>query len=787
MTSDIEKVSSEGVRPDMRGVLPAGTTLRGYELKAILGQGGFGITYRARDTTLGRDVAVKEYLPTALAVREGRTTVVPRSADHAEQFAWGRERFLDEARTLARLENTPGIVRVHDYLEANGTAYMIMALVEGETLNKRLMREQRLTPEAVERLLFPLLDGLEEIHATGFLHRDIKPANIMVDGRGRPTLIDFGASRAAMAEHSSTLTAIFTPGYAAPEQFTAAMLGPWTDIYGLAATLYNAITGRIPPTAMERVLRDSFQPLSELQPEGYAAPLLAGIDAGLAVHIEERPQNIAEWRHRLRSEESREAAREVTRVARKAAVAPGAARGRLAAPLTIGRPALWSAAAAALVLLTGGGWFAWQTGAPASIASAVSTLSAEQLEQALADRRKADALAAEKRRLEDEARRKAEVETEAKRQAESELEQARQARQRAEEELAKLKADIEARREKEAGQREQADTAQRRAAEDAARRKAEAEAAGLRLAEEEAKRKAAADAEAKRQADEALAGAEAERQRAEQEARQKAEAEAAALKQASEETQRKAAEAERRRQAEEAQSKAEAEAAENGLRLIPADRQRLQVALSSLGFDTGGADGVFGPRSRAMIAVWQQKAGARATGFLTAPQRDQLLRSAAPAVARWDEEQRQAEDEKRKADAAKAEPAKAVAATGESTRRPQPPESGQQATTSGPILARVSVVAAPTNISTCHMGGFPATVAVRIYASKVELQMRWGWELLEVGDDGSFSGSIEGTLGYSRGNTLSVERFLIQGNVRSKDIRIVSNDYYRCVWSGKIS
>src|SRR5882757_4719566 len=232
--SEANEEAEQGKGNPLRGVLPAGTTLRGYELISILGQGAFGITYRARDLTLGRDVAIKEYLPTTLALREGRTTVLPHSPDHAEQFAWGRERFLDEARTLARLDRTHAIVRVFDFLEANGTAYMVMALIEGETLAKRLMREQRLTPEAIERLVFPLLDGLEEVHAIGFLHRDIKPANIMVDADGQPTLIDFGAARAAMAGRSTTMTAIFTPGYAAVEQYTSAKLGPWTDVYGLA-------------------------------------------------------------------------------------------------------------------------------------------------------------------------------------------------------------------------------------------------------------------------------------------------------------------------------------------------------------------------------------------------------------------------------------------------------------------------------------------------------------------------------------------------------------------------
>src|SRR3954468_8513346 len=253
---------------ELRGVLPAGTSLRGYELKSILGQGAFGITYRARDLNLDREVAIKEYLPTSLALREGRTTVLPRSPDHAEQFAWGRERFLEEARTLARLDRTPAIVRVHDFLEDNGTAYMVMALIEGETLAKRLAREQRLTAEAIERILFPLLDGLEEVHGIGFLHRDIKPANIMGDARGRAILIDFGAARHAMARRATTMTTIFTPGYAAAEQYTSAELGPWTDIYGISATLYHAITGKIPPSAIERIMKDTYQPLSELKPEG---------------------------------------------------------------------------------------------------------------------------------------------------------------------------------------------------------------------------------------------------------------------------------------------------------------------------------------------------------------------------------------------------------------------------------------------------------------------------------------------------------------------------------------
>jgi serine/threonine protein kinase len=205
---------------ELSGALPIGSRLFGYEIAAVLGQGSSSITYHARDPKLAREVAIKEYLPIGLALREGDTTVVPRSTGLAEDFSWGRERFLEEARTVAKFDGTPAVVRVIEFLEANGTAYMVMALVRGETLELRIRKNGPLPPSAVERLLTPVLDGLQYVHGTGFLHRDIKPANIILDSKGEPTLIDFRAGRIAIAGHS------FTPVYAAPEQFTSGRQGP---------------------------------------------------------------------------------------------------------------------------------------------------------------------------------------------------------------------------------------------------------------------------------------------------------------------------------------------------------------------------------------------------------------------------------------------------------------------------------------------------------------------------------------------------------------------------------
>src|SRR4029453_15597282 len=286
---------------ELRGTLPAGTRLRNYELLSVLGHGGFGITYYAKDTTLGREVAVKEYLPTTLALRENGTTVVPRSTQLAEDFIWGRERFLEEARILATLEGAPAVVRVYDFLEANGTAYMIMGLARGDTLEQRLKRDGKLAPAITQRMLDRLLDGLDAVHKTGFLHRDVKPANVILDANNNPTLIDFGASRSSMADRTAAMTAIFTPRYAAAEQLTSDKQGPWTDIYGLSATLYHAITGKAPPSSLERALNDAYEPLARLSPEGYAPGILQGIDVGLTVRAKDRPQSIAEWRDILSS------------------------------------------------------------------------------------------------------------------------------------------------------------------------------------------------------------------------------------------------------------------------------------------------------------------------------------------------------------------------------------------------------------------------------------------------------------------------------------------------------
>jgi serine/threonine protein kinase/peptidoglycan hydrolase-like protein with peptidoglycan-binding domain len=270
-------------------VLRPGQAIGRYRIEALLAGGAVGLTYRARDMRLGREVMIKEFLPPALAMREANATVVPRSNKTADEFVRGRRHFLNEGRMLASLQLAPCVVRVLDCIEANETAYIVMEQVQGVTLERRLREGNRLSPAELDRLLWPLLESLERVHSRGFFHGDINPANIVLDAVGKPTLIDVGTARTPSA-------AAVTPGYAAPEQMGGGKQGPWTDIYGLAATFYHALIGHPPPSVRDRLPEDSCQPLSVLKPAGFSPAMLEGIDTGLALRMADRPQSIAQWR-----------------------------------------------------------------------------------------------------------------------------------------------------------------------------------------------------------------------------------------------------------------------------------------------------------------------------------------------------------------------------------------------------------------------------------------------------------------------------------------------------------
>src|SRR5579885_2489622 len=287
------------IEKSYRNALPAGHSLLRYSIERVLGQGAFGITYLARDVNLDRRVAIKEFLPGQYATREGDQSVRTLSADLHVEFHQGLERFLKEARTLAKFEHA-NLVRVLNVFEANHTAYMVMTYEEGRTLKDVLARTGTLN----EGDLRPLLDGLEHIHDASFIHRDIKPANIFIRNDGSPVLIDFGSARQAVRGQSLTLTNFVSQGYAAIEQYSSRSdkQGPWTDIYGMGATLFRAMTGKAPADAVDRSEAishgnaDVLARLSSTVAERYSKSFIQAVEHALAFRAHDRPQSVAEWR-----------------------------------------------------------------------------------------------------------------------------------------------------------------------------------------------------------------------------------------------------------------------------------------------------------------------------------------------------------------------------------------------------------------------------------------------------------------------------------------------------------
>ena len=289
--------------------LPSGTRFEEYRLDAVLGAGGFGITYRAYDAHLDTFVAIKEYLPGEFAARTEASTVVPKSNTDAQDYHWGLTRFLDEARTLARF-NHSHLNRVLRFFESNGTAYMVLEYVEGETLADRLSKEPYLEEAALQRLLDEVLSGLSVMHEAGYVHRDIKPGNLMLrEEDGSAVVLDFGAARQAVGQRSKPITSILTPGYAPVEQYDGKVdrVGAWTDIYALGMVAYRCISGTGDselPDAVARMLADTrgeavLLPAVEAGKGRYSPKLLEAIDWAMEVDEGDRPQSVDAWREAL--------------------------------------------------------------------------------------------------------------------------------------------------------------------------------------------------------------------------------------------------------------------------------------------------------------------------------------------------------------------------------------------------------------------------------------------------------------------------------------------------------
>lgn len=297
------------------GALPASYRINEYEIERPLGGGGFGITYLARDGNLNLPVAIKEYFPNDLALRGPNHTVLVRAGqtEVQEQYDWGLERFLDEARALATFRH-PNIVRVLRYFRDNGTAYIVMEYESGLSLKRWVPQNAPLTQKLLLAIVRPLLDGLEQVHKSGFLHRDIKPDNIYVRADGSPVLLDFGSARRVAT--NKELTNIVSPGFAPFEQYhSQGHQGPWTDIYSLGAVMYWMVTGKKPVESAARVKTDSMLPASSLaEASVYGEAMLRAIDWAMQPEEGRRPQTVAEFRAALLGAEQSDNASGATQV-----------------------------------------------------------------------------------------------------------------------------------------------------------------------------------------------------------------------------------------------------------------------------------------------------------------------------------------------------------------------------------------------------------------------------------------------------------------------------------------
>ena len=271
--------------------LPAGYQLQDYEIRKVLSSGGFSFVYLARDKDK-KTVAIKEYLPTSIAVRSDGANVLP-NADDVALFRHGLKCFFDEGLSLAKIDHK-NIVRVINFFRENETVYMVMQYERGKSLQDYILGQNELVSEQFIRRVFgELSNGLREVHTQKLLHLDIKPANIYIRLDGSPVLLDFGSARQALSESQAKIAPSYTPGFASPEQYyDRKLLGPWSDIYSIGATMYSCLTRTSPLAANQRIKNDLLVPAVKLGEDIYSENLLEIIDKCLSLDYLARPQSV---------------------------------------------------------------------------------------------------------------------------------------------------------------------------------------------------------------------------------------------------------------------------------------------------------------------------------------------------------------------------------------------------------------------------------------------------------------------------------------------------------------
>ena len=272
--------------------LPVGYQLTDYEIRKVLSAGGFSIVYIARDQHK-KTVAIKEYLPTTLALRSEGSQVIVSSDEASNSFRHGLKCFFEEGRALANIDHK-NIVRVLNFFRANDTVYMVMQYERGKSLQEYILGQpEPVSENFVRRVFCELLNGLREVHTQKLLHLDIKPANIYIRLDGSPVLLDFGSARQTLTDVQPKLPPSFTPGFAPPEQyFDRKSLGPWSDIYSVGATMYACLARAAPMSADQRSKKDMLVPAEKLGKDVYSINLLRLIDSCMAIDHLQRPQSV---------------------------------------------------------------------------------------------------------------------------------------------------------------------------------------------------------------------------------------------------------------------------------------------------------------------------------------------------------------------------------------------------------------------------------------------------------------------------------------------------------------